>query len=129
MSGRYLLDTNIVLALFAADESVMDKIEIADEVFIPSQVIGEMYYVAHQSARPRDNTVRVTDFSQTSSVLVCDAETGRWYGIIKDLLRQKNTPIPENDIWIAALALQYGLTLVTRDPQFGEITNLRKEIW
>ena len=129
MSGRYLLDTNIVLALFAADESVMDKIEIADEVFIPSQVIGEMYYVAHQSARPRDNTVRVTDFSQSSSVLVCDAETGRWYGIIKDLLRQKNTPIPENDIWIAALALQYGLTLVTRDPQFGEITNLRKEIW
>lgn len=129
MSGRYLLDTNIVLALFAADESVMDKIEIADEVFIPSQVIGEMYYVAHQSARPRDNTVRVTDFSQTSSVLVCDAETGRWYGIIKDLLRQKNTPIPENDIWIAALALQYGLTLVTRDPQFGEITNLRKESW
>jgi tRNA(fMet)-specific endonuclease VapC len=129
MSGRYLLDTNIVLALFAADESVMDKIEIADEVFIPSQVIGEMYYVAHQSARPRDNTMRVTDFSQSSSVLVCDAETGRWYGIIKDLLRQKNTPIPENDIWIAALALQYGLTLVTRDPQFGEITNLRKESW
>lgn len=129
MSGRYLLDTNIVLALFAADESVMDKIEIADEVFVPSQVIGEMYYVAHQSARPRDNTVRVTDFSQSSSVLVCDAETGRWYGIIKDLLRQKNTPIPENDIWIAAIALQYGLTLVTRDPQFREITNLRTEKW
>lgn len=129
MSGRYLLDTNIVLALFAADESVIDKIEIADEVFIPSQVIGEMYYVAHQSARPRDNTVRVTDFAQSSSVLVCDSETGRWYGIIKDLLRQKNTPLPENDIWIAAVALQYGLTLVTRDPQFREITNLRTDKW
>ncbi len=129
MSGRYLIDTNIVLALFEGDEAIIDRIEIVDEVFVPSLVIGELYYGALKSGRPRENMARVTEFAQASAILVCDAETGRWYGIIKDLLRQKNALLPENDVWIAALALQYGLTLVTRDPQFGEITNLRNERW
>jgi tRNA(fMet)-specific endonuclease VapC len=129
MSGRYVIDTNIVLALFEGDEAVIDRIEIVDEVFVPSLVIGELYYGALKSGRPRENMTRVTEFAHASSVLACDAETGRWYGILKDLLRQKNAFLPENDVWIAALALQYGLTLVTRDPQFGEITNLRSERW
>lgn len=129
MSGRYLIDTNIVLALFAGDEAVMDRIEIVDEVFVPSPAIGELYYGALKSTRPRENMARINEFVQVSTVLACDAETGRWYGILKDMLRQKSTPLPENDVWIAALALQYGLTLVTRDSQFGEITNLRSERW
>ena len=129
MSGRYLLDTNIVLALFANDDAVLEQIEEADEVFVPSTVIGELYYGAHRSNHARQNVARVSELAVASAVLSCDAETGRWYGVVKDLLRQRGKPIPENDIWIAALTLQYGLTLVTRDPHFSEITNLRIENW
>jgi tRNA(fMet)-specific endonuclease VapC len=48
---------------------------------------------------------------------------------IKNLLRQKGHPIPENDIWIAASARQHGLTLVTRDGHFGYVEDLITERW
>jgi tRNA(fMet)-specific endonuclease VapC len=54
----------------------------------------------------------------------CDAATAREYGRIKEILRAKGKPIPENDIWIAAMAVQHGLTLATRDQHFGEVPNL-----
>lgn len=129
MSGRFLLDTNIVLALFANDQAVVEQIEDADEVFIPSIVLGELYYGARRTGNSRENIAWVYEFAQSNAILLCDAETARWYGVLKDLLRQKNGLLPENDVWIAALALQYGLILVTRDPQFHEVTNLKIVYW
>lgn len=55
--------------------------------------------------------------------------TARQYGEIKNKLRKKGRPLPENDIWIAALALQYDLILVTRDQHFDEIDNLKLVSW
>ncbi|MCX6050583.1 MAG: type II toxin-antitoxin system VapC family toxin [Chloroflexi bacterium] len=129
MSGRYLLDTNIVIALFANDRLVVEQIEDAEEVFIPSIVIGELYYGARKSGRARENVARVDLFAEANIVLICDTETCRWYGVVKDLLSQKGSLIPENDVWIAALALRHGLILVTRDSNFSEVTNLKKAIW
>lgn len=129
MSGRYLLDTDIILALFANDHAVIEQIEDADEVFVPSIVLGELYYGARRSGRSRENIAWIYEFAEASTVLACDAETARWYGVIKDLLRQKGGMLPENDVWIAALSLHYGLTLVTRDPRFQEVTNLKIENW
>jgi tRNA(fMet)-specific endonuclease VapC len=118
MSGRYLLDTNIIIALFADEASVRTKLAQADEVFIPSIAIGELYYGARKSGRTQDNLARVDELVANSAVLGCDAETARRYGEVKNGLRIKGRPLPENDIWIAALALQYNLTLVTRDAHF-----------
>ena len=59
----------------------------------------------------------------------CDLETARRYGIIKDRLRRKGTIIPDNDIWIAAIAMQHGLILVTRDAHFDEVESLQTERW
>jgi len=115
MSGNYLLDTNIVIALFASDSAVTDRLEDAEEVFIPSIVLGELYYGAHKSSRAKENIARLDDFAASNVVLSCDTEIARRYGEVKDRLRQKGHPIPENDIWIAAIALHHGLTLVTRD--------------
>ena len=129
MSGRYLLDTNIVIALFANDRLVVEQIEDAEEVFIPSIVIGELYYGARKSGHARENVARVDLFAEANTILICDTETCRWYGVVKDLLSQKGSMIPENDVWIAALALRHGLILVTRDSNFSELTNLKKEIW
>jgi tRNA(fMet)-specific endonuclease VapC len=129
MSGRYLLDTNIVMALFANDSAVVEQIEDAEEIFVPSIVLGELYYGARHTGRSRENIAWIYEFAEANTILACDAETARWYGVIKDLLRQKGGTLPENDVWIAALSLQYGLTLVTRDPGFHEVTNLKIEAW
>ncbi|MDJ0732872.1 MAG: type II toxin-antitoxin system VapC family toxin [Nostocaceae cyanobacterium] len=129
MSGRYLLDTNIIIALFANEVAVKNSLAQADEVFIPSIVVGELCYGVRKSGRPKQNLERIDEFVANSTVLGCNAETARYYGEVKNTLRQKGRPLPENDIWIAAIAIQYNLTLVTRDAHFKEIENLQTLVW
>jgi len=129
MSGKYLLDTNIIIALFADEAIIKNNLAQADEVFIPSIAIGELYYGARKSGRLQQNLERIDELVANSTVLGCDAETARRYGEIKNKLRLRGRPLPENDIWIAALALQYELTLVTRDAHFQEIENLLTLAW
>ena len=129
MNGKRLLDTNIVIALFADEATVKDNLAKVDETFVPSIVIGELIYGAYKSSRSKENIARVNEFAESSVVLGCDTYTARRYGEIKNILRLRGHPIPENDIWIAATALQHGLTLVTRDSHFDEIENLKVEVW
>jgi len=129
MSGKCLLDTNIVIALFANETAVKDNLAKTEEVFVPSVVIGELCYGAHKSTRAKENLTRIDDFASSSLVLGCDAETARVYGEIKNILRLKGRPLPENDIWIAAIAVQHNLILVSRDAHFSEIENLEVVAW
>lgn len=129
MSGKYLLDTNIIIALFASDTAVKDNLAKADEVFVPSLAVGELYFGARKSERVKENLERIDEFVANSVVLGCDIETARRYGEVKNALRTKGRPIPENDIWIAAIALQRDLTLVTRDAHLSEIENLKVTPW
>jgi tRNA(fMet)-specific endonuclease VapC len=129
MSGRYLLDTNIVISLLAEEVVVMDSLQSAHEVFVPSIVLGELYYGAQRSSRVLQNIERIDNFMVANTVLVCDGTTASVYGVVKNMLRSKGRPLPENDIWIAAVALQHGLTLVTRDGHFDEVEGLQTVIW
>jgi tRNA(fMet)-specific endonuclease VapC len=63
------------------------------------------------------------------TILNCDKDTAQQYGIVKNKLLDKGKPIPENDIWIAAVAMQNDLILVTRDGHFNEIEELKFEKW
>ena len=129
MSGRYLLDTNIIIALFANDTTVKENLAKAGETFVPSIAIGELYYGARKSARAQENLARIDEFAASSVVLGCNTDTARRYGEIKNALRMKGRPLPENDIWIAAIVLQHDLTLVTRDEHFNEIESLQVVAW
>jgi tRNA(fMet)-specific endonuclease VapC len=129
MNGRFLLDTNIVIALFAGESSVQEYLERAEEVLVPSVVLGELYFGARKSTRVEENLARVDEFAASSAVLVCDTETARQYGAIKNKLREVGRPIPENDLWIAAIAQQYDLILVTRDAHFSVVERLKIEAW
>lgn len=129
MNGKFLLDTNIVIALFAKDTSVINSLANANEVFVPSIALGELYYGAHKSRHVEANIARINEFAASSSILICDTETSRLYGKIKNSLRVKGQPIPENDIWIAAIAKQYELTLISRDEHFKEIDELSIMAW
>ncbi len=129
MNGRYLLDTNLVIALFAEDRSVQQHLSEAGEVFISSIVLGELYYGARKSAHVETNLTRIEEFASRMSLLGCDQDTARHYGRIKNLLRAKGRPIPENDIWIAAIAEQHQLVLAARDGHFQEVEGLSVEVW
>ena len=129
MNGSYLLDTNIIIALFANDPNVIQRLSATSQIFVPSVALGELYYGANKSAHSRSNISRIDDFALKSAVVACDAETARQYGRIKDHLRAKGNPIPENDIWIAALAKQHHLILVTRDLHFRTIREIKVEQW
>ena len=129
MSGKFLLDTNIVIAIFAKDDALQQRLGDDIAVFVPSIVLGELYYGAHKSARLAANVARINEFAASNAVLVCDTATAQQYGQIKDSLRVKGRPIPENDIWIASVATQHQLTLVTRDAHFNDIEGLLVEVW
>ena len=129
MSGKILLDTNIIIALFAGEDSIKERLAIAEEVFIASTVLGELYYGAYKSHQERENLLRIDELAERSAILGCDRDTARQYGFIKNILRKQGRPIPENDLWIAACAQQYDLVLVTRDDHFKAITGLKLEMW
>ena len=129
MNGRYLLDTNIVIALFAEEKKVIERVNQASEVYLPSIVIGELYYGAYNSKRKEENINKIDNLRVEVSILNCDDFTAKFYGEVKTQLRRKGTPIPENDLWIAATALQYDLTLVARDSHFDNIDGLKLEKW
>ena len=129
MNGSFLLVTNIVIALFAGEVGIQRHLARDPSVFVASVVVGEMYYGALASGRKESNIQRIQDFARVVTVLACDAGTALSYGEVKSRLRQKGRPIPENDVWIAAIALQHGLTLVSRDPHFNEVEGLLQESW
>jgi tRNA(fMet)-specific endonuclease VapC len=129
MSGRYLLDTNIIIDLLANEDEVKTKLAGAEEAFVSSITIGELFYGAEKSTRPAENVRSIEDFAAIITVLGCDTNTARRYGQIKNVLRAKGRPVPENDLWIAAVARQHDLILVTRDKHFNEIEGLSIACW
>ena len=129
MNGRCLLDTNIIIALFAEEVSVKTRLTQAAEVFVSSVAIGELCFGARKSWRVQENLARIDEFAANNVVLGCDIETAQRYGEIKNALQRKGRPIPENDMWIAAIALQHDLVLITRDAHFKEVDGLKVAIW
>lgn len=98
-------------------------------VYVPSIVFGELYYGAKKSARSDLNLARIDEFASSVEMIDVDFRDARLYGEIKDQLRKNGRPIPENDIWIAALAMRHELTLVTRDAHFQSVQGLKIEMW
>lgn len=128
MPGKVLLDTNVIIAFFSGEKAVSKRF-MESEVFVSSTALGELYYGARKSAHAVANLARIEEFAAAVQVLSCDARTAQLYGEIRDRLRQKGRPIPENDIWIAASALQYSLTLAARDLHFKEVDALQVQSW
>ena len=129
VTGRDLLDTNVVIAFLEGDPAVRQHVAQAKAVFVPSIVLGELYFGAFKSTRTSDNLARIDAFAATVAQVAPGADTARIYGAIKAELRRAGRPIPENDLWIAALAKHHNLTLVTRDQHFAEVGALLHQSW
>ncbi|MDQ1352803.1 MAG: tRNA(fMet)-specific endonuclease VapC, partial [Acidobacteriota bacterium] len=109
------------------NKSIVEKIETLEEVYIPVTVIGELYFGAFKSQKIEKNLESISNLLDTANVLDDNAETAKVYGEIKNNLKKKGKPIPENDIWIAAIARYNALTLLTNDEHFKEISDLTVE--
>lgn len=119
-NGDALPDTNIVVALWKSEPAVLAKMP-GRRITTCSIVVGELFFGAYKSGRVLQNVERVEKYVASNIVLPCDAVTAKVCGQIKQALYAKGRPIPENDIWIAAVAMQHNLTLITRDHHFKEI--------
>ena len=128
MSGSYMLDTNIIIAFYDKDPNVLKKIE-EGKIYVPSIAIGELWFGAEKSRKKSSNRKQIEALVDQVTVLPVTEETSKHYGIIKNHIKQKGKPIPENDIWIAAVAREYDVVLVTRDQHFSNIDLIKTEAW
>lgn len=129
MSGRLLLDTNIVIAVLNGDETIPPRLDAAEIVGISVTVIGELLYGTKKSHHVQDNINKIKRFVHRCSVFSVNEDTAEFYSTIKAELMKKGNPIPENDIWIAATARQNNLTLITGDGHFDKVQHLMTEKW
>ena len=115
--------------MFTGDLAIQERMLNGDNLFLASPALGELYYGAQNSDKVTENLHRINIFVENHIFLSCDLETAQWFGIIKNRLRRKGRLIPDNDIWIAAIAMQHELILVTRDAHFDEVESLQTERW
>ncbi len=102
MADAYLLDTNIVAAYFNGDSAVKTRVA-ASSIFLSATVMGELFFGVFKSGQIVANLARLEDFEASNICFDCDAQTAKIYGNLKNELQKKGRPIPENDIWIAAI--------------------------
>ena len=127
MNGDYLLDSNIIIDIFRGDKKTISRVKQIDGVYVPVIVIGELYYGANKSDQTPKRKLEVEQLEEMVTVLNITRSTARIYGEIKDKLRAKGRPIPENDIWIAAISLEHQLTLITKDKHFENVEGINIE--
>jgi predicted nucleic acid-binding protein len=124
-----ILDTNAVSAISERDPDIPRVLQGQAALFMPVTVIGEYRYGISGSRKRRDTEMWFDAFLQTVQVLHITEDTATQYADVRRKLKDAGTPIPENDVWIAALALQHGLPLVTRDVHFDAVVGLRRIHW
>lgn len=123
---RLVLDTSAFSRLRAGHEVVLDLVSAAEIVFMPVTVIGELHAGFDLGRRKEENRVALADFldEPSVSVLETDVETARRYGELFAQLKRAGTPLPVNDIWIAAAVVNCAGHLLTFDAHFEKIPNL-----
>ena len=117
---RILFDTSAYSNLMRGSKKIVELLDNADEVFLCAIVLGELLAGFKRGSREQENKAILKDFLSISNVgiLNIDDSTAERYSIILDYLKKCGTPIPTNDIWIAASAMQNGLVLLTADQHF-----------
>jgi len=122
-----LIDTNAYSAFMLGDAAVVEVVAHAERIFLNSVVLGELlggFAAGKREAKNRGELARFLD-SPRVEVLPVTAQTADSYALVCSGLRRKGQPIPTNDLWIAASALECGAALLTRDAHFSQIEGLR----
>ena len=123
---KLALDTNAYRLVMDGDAEATLLARTADRLFMPVPVLAELRFGFLNGTRGRANESHLVRFLDRArvEVLCCDDETAVRYAELKLQLKKQGTPIPINDVWIAALVLQHHATLFTRDSDFERIPQL-----
>jgi tRNA(fMet)-specific endonuclease VapC len=125
---KLALDTNRYTDLWRHERSVLEAVEHAEEVWLPFIVVGEFRAGFAAGARgPRNESLlRRFLLKPGVGILYSDEQTTHHYAAVYRQLRKQGTPIPTNDMWIAALVLQHSLLLCSRDAHFDALPQLTR---
>jgi tRNA(fMet)-specific endonuclease VapC len=128
MEIRVALDANRLTDLFRGDVELAKWLGVCDEVWIPLFVLAEIKAGFHGGTQRNRNEVSLRKLlsKATVQILLPGTETAEQYARLFVQLQRAGTPIPNNDLWIAALALEHNLLLVTRDRHFEHIPQLSR---
>ena len=124
-----LLDTSVVIRHFRDSKAIITNLLEYEEICIPYVALAELYAGAYRSSRPEWHLGQISRFQEAVDLILPDDHTSEIYGRISAQLMHAGTPIPQNDIWIAAVALQTGLPLATADRHFELVHGLPILIW
>ncbi len=124
--NEVLLDTSGYSAFLRGHDGVGEAVRGADLLCVNPVIVGELIEGFEQSARREKNFGELRTFlaSPRVDVVDIDVETARRYAVIVGALRKAGTPIPTNDLWIAASAMQHGLRVVTTDAHFLRVPQI-----
>lgn len=123
---KVLIDTNIYSLAMKGDGSVINILRKIDLIGFSAVSIGELYSGFMGGSRENKNREELNVFLDSPRVVVysIDSGTAEFYASILNNLKVAGTPIPTNDIWIAAIAFQYGYKLFTKDKHFDLVPGL-----
>lgn len=126
-SERLVLDTSAYSRFRARHDGAMDHIARAAGIIVPAVVIGELEAAFRLGSRERENRQTLAEFLDEPfvTVMAVTSDVAREYGAIFATLRRNGTPLPLNDIWIAACARVVNAVLLTFDRDFEKVPDLR----
>lgn len=125
MNGKNIaLDTNEAIAVLNNTDDAGQWITTFSTVYLPVPVVGELRFGALNSQRTNDNRERVEALVAKCEILDANVVTSEVYADVRFRLKKAGKPIPENDVWIAALCIQNGLPLATSDEHFANVIGL-----
>ena len=123
---KLLLDTNRLSDALSESEDVLNELESAESLHVPVIALGELRSGFLRGRRPAENEKRLAWFLSQNGVFTLDIDgpVSHRYAALHHVLRTKGRPIPTNDLWIAAIAIEHGLVLYTRDAHFQAVPGL-----
>lgn len=121
-----LPDTSAYSLAIRGHREIEEVLRQAETIFISPVMLGELHagFRKSDSGRKLENTLRTFLASERVRQIAIDQDTADRYAIITDGLRRSGTPLPTNNVWIAAGAMQYGLTVLTADAHFRKIPQI-----
>jgi len=125
MAVKIALDTNIAIEVLNNNIQTINTIRQFELIYLPITVCGELLFGAKNSSRAHLNLLRFEDFISECQILDTIESVATEYSDVKKYLKDIGSPIPENDIWIAALCKVYDVPLYTRDAHFSKIPALK----
>jgi tRNA(fMet)-specific endonuclease VapC len=129
-TGSVLLDTTVVVDHLRGKSPELDRrLKQTITLYLPVTALGELLYGAYRSAFEARSLKQIENFIQLCAILGPDQRTAYYYGRVHADLVRLGRPIPQNDIWIAAIALEHNLPLAARDRHFSFVPGLTVLNW